>query len=83
MPTYEYRCLKCDHRFEAFQSMLDAVITVCPKCSGEVKRLIGSGGGIIFKGSGFFATDYRKKPSTEKTPCGSEGSCSECPVDKS
>lgn len=58
MPTYEYECAGCNHRFERFQSMSDAPLKTCPKCGANVKRLIGSGGGIIFKGSGFYATDY-------------------------
>ena len=60
MPTYEYECEKCGHAFEAFQSMTDKPIRVCPKCKGrKVRRLIGTGAAIIFKGSGFYQTDYR------------------------
>jgi putative FmdB family regulatory protein len=67
MPTYEYRCEKCQQTFEAFQSMKDAAYSVCPKelCrestwgEGKVKRLLGTGAGLIFKGSGFYITDYR------------------------
>ena len=61
MPTYDYECQKCGNRFEVFQSMNDAKLTDCPAdaCDGEVKRLLGTGGGIIFKGSGFYQTDYR------------------------
>jgi putative FmdB family regulatory protein len=67
MPTYEYRCEKCGQTFEAFQSMKDAAYKVCPKefCrqpewgQGPVKRLLGTGAGLIFKGSGFYITDYR------------------------
>ncbi len=62
MPTYEYECLHCGHTFEVFQKMTDKALNKCPKCNKKVKRLIGSGSGIIFKGSGFYATDYRKKP---------------------
>ena len=69
MPTYEYHCEKCDRNFEAFQSMRDKPFTQCPKdlCRlskwghGKVKRLLGTGAGIIFKGSGFYITDYRSK----------------------
>ena len=69
MPTYEYHCQKCDKNFEAFQSMRDKAFTECPKefCRlpkwghGKVKRLLGTGAGIIFKGSGFYITDYRSK----------------------
>ncbi len=60
MPTYEYECQKCDHRFELFQSIKDAPRRTCPKCRGRVKRLLGTGAGVIFKGSGFYVTDYRK-----------------------
>ena len=66
MPTYEYECQKCGHRFEEFQSMKDAALTVCPKCGGELKRLIGTGAGFIFKGSGFYITDYRSPGYSEK-----------------
>ncbi len=62
MPTYEYKCLKCNYVFEEFQKMTDAPLTKCPKCNGKVKRLIGAGLAPIFKGSGFYETDY-KKPS--------------------
>lgn len=61
MPTYEYECTQCGYNFEAFQKMTDPPLESCPKCSKKVRRLIGSGAGIIFKGSGFYATDYRKK----------------------
>lgn len=60
MPTYEYECQKCHHRFELFQSIKDAPKKICPKCRGRVKRLMGTGAGLIFKGSGFYSTDYRK-----------------------
>ena len=61
MPNYDYECQKCGKRFEVFQSMNDAKLTDCPAeaCDGGVKRLLGTGGGIIFKGSGFYQTDYR------------------------
>ena len=61
MPTYEYECTKCGHVFERFQSMLDEPVKRCPKCRCKVRKLIGSGAGIIFKGSGFYQTDYRSK----------------------
>lgn len=63
MPTYEYRCRGCRHGFEQFQRMSDAPIRVCPSCGEEhVERLISAGGGIVFKGPGFYATDYRQAP---------------------
>jgi putative FmdB family regulatory protein len=60
MPTYDYECTKCGHTYEAFQQMTAAKLTKCPKCGGKVKRLIGAGSGIIFKGTGFYQTDYKK-----------------------
>ena len=59
MPTYEYMCVNCG-RFEEFQSIKAAPLDACPKCGGLVTRLISAGGGMIFKGSGFYETDYRK-----------------------
>ncbi len=67
MPTYQYECSSCDHSFEVMQSMSENRLKKCPKC-GKLKlnRLIGSGSGIIFKGSGFYETDYKRKaPSTD------------------
>ncbi len=61
MPTYEYKCLACDNRFERFQGITAPPIEECPECHGKVKRLIGSGAGLIFKGSGFYITDYRSE----------------------
>ena len=60
MPTYEYECKKCG-RFERFQRITDEKLKRCPTCKGSVKRLLGSGAGIIFKGSGFYQTDYRSE----------------------
>ena len=62
MPTYEYACDACGHRFEAFQSIMAKPIVKCPQCGKrKVKRLISGGAGFIFKGSGFYATDYRSE----------------------
>jgi putative FmdB family regulatory protein len=61
MPTYEYRCKRCSYEFEAFQSILSEPIENCPRCKGKVERLISGGSGIIFKGTGFYETDYKKK----------------------
>ncbi|MBI4368235.1 MAG: zinc ribbon domain-containing protein [Candidatus Omnitrophica bacterium] len=71
MPTYEYQCDACSHQFEQFQSITAEAIKICPVCQGSVRRLIGKGGGIIFKGTGFYQTDYRstsyqKKAEAEK-----------------
>ncbi|MFO7768271.1 MAG: FmdB family zinc ribbon protein [bacterium] len=65
MPTYEYECLVNGHRFEEFQSMTEDPIETCPVCGGEVRRLISAGAGILFKGQGFYQTDYRS-PSYQK-----------------
>jgi putative FmdB family regulatory protein len=65
MPTYEYECPHCGHRFEALQKITAKPLDKCPKCNKKVKKLISTGVGIIFKGSGFYATDYRKKTKTE------------------
>lgn len=60
MPTYDYRCNECRHEFEHFQSMKDKPLKKCPECGkNALERLIGLGGGVIFKGSGFYETDYR------------------------
>jgi putative FmdB family regulatory protein len=59
MPTYEYQCTKCGHRFEQMQSIKDQPLKACPVCSGLLERLFGSGAGLIFKGAGFYATEYR------------------------
>jgi putative FmdB family regulatory protein len=60
MPTYDYRCQACDHEFEKFQPITASPIRKCPVCGErKVKRLIGTGAGILFKGSGFYQTDYR------------------------
>jgi len=88
MPTYEYVCSKCGHEFEKFQSIADKPLSVCPEdlCGlkkwgrGKVKKKIGAGAGLIFKGSGFYITDYRsekykeaaKKESTASTPAAGE-----------
>ncbi len=79
MPTYEYKCEKCGHQFEVFQSMKDDRLTDCPQeaCEGPIRRLIGTGAGIIFKGSGFYETDYRsdsyKKAAKADSTAGSSG----------
>ena len=62
MPTYEYECTNCEHTLDAFQSMTADRLVTCPECQTDsLKRLIGTGAGIIFKGSGFYETDYKRK----------------------
>lgn len=62
MPTYEYVCKDCGYEFEEFQSITAEPIKICPKCGGEhVVRKISAGGGLVFKGSGFYITDYKHK----------------------
>jgi putative FmdB family regulatory protein len=72
MPNYDYRCLECGYNFEEFQKMTDEPLTKCPKCKGHVKRLIGAGLGPIFKGSGFYQTDYKNKSSKPSSPVSSK-----------
>jgi len=68
MPTYEYECTQCKHHFEEFQKITEKPLNKCPKCGGDLRRLISGGTGLIFKGSGFYITDYKKKnlPKEEK-----------------
>ena len=96
MPTYQYECDKCGHQFEVFQSMKDAALTTCPKdkCAkarwgrGKVTRQLGTGAGLIFKGSGFYITDYRsegykaaaKKDSDAKPAAGTSTSSASTPA---
>lgn len=73
MPTYDYECDACQHKFEIFQNMSDELLTKCPKCKKKkLRRLFGAGAAIMFKGSGFYQTDYRsesykKSAAAEKT----------------
>ncbi len=84
MPTYEYVCQKCGHRFDLFQSISAEPLTVCPKeaCAqkqwgkGKVKRAISGGAGLIFKGSGFYITDYRSEKYKEAAKKESAGATS-------
>ncbi|MGL4398564.1 MAG: FmdB family zinc ribbon protein [Luteolibacter sp.] len=80
MPNYDYECQKCAKRFEVFQSMNEAKLTDCPEpgCDGQVKRLLGTGGGIIFKGAGFYQTDYRS--SSYQAGAKAEGAASAPPA---
>ncbi len=83
MPNYDYECAGCGHRFELFQNITAHTVAECPKCAASAKRLIGSGAGIIFKGSGFYETDYKKKEKKEDKPpvCPSaDKGCAGCPA---
>ncbi|MDT7783188.1 MAG: hypothetical protein QOF58_1607 [Pseudonocardiales bacterium] len=76
MPTYQYACTACEHRFEAVQSFSDASLTECPECSGKLRKLFGAVG-VVFKGSGFYRTDSRsssKSTSSATTPAASTSS---------
>jgi len=68
MPTYEYVCTACGHEFEAFQRISAEPLTTCPACGGRVQRKISGGAGLIFKGSGFYQTDYKKTPAASENP---------------
>lgn len=79
MPTYDYVCNSCDHRFELFQSITASPKKKCPECGRRaLRRLIGPGAAIVFKGSGFYQTDYRsesyKKAASAETKTGADGS---------
>jgi putative FmdB family regulatory protein len=67
MPTYEFKCVKCGHLFERLLSISDNSKQKCPVCGKNTQRQISSGAGLIFKGSGFYVNDYRKKGRPEKT----------------
>ncbi|MCD4774653.1 MAG: zinc ribbon domain-containing protein [Candidatus Aegiribacteria sp.] len=75
MPTYEYKCSNCGHRFEEFHNMNDTAERKCPECGNRVERMIGTGSGIIFKGAGFHANDYAKPKSGDKSGSCPSGSC--------
>ena len=74
MPTYDYRCLACEVQFEKFQGINEPHLEECPECNGKVKRLIGAGAGLIFKGSGFYITDYRSEGYKESAKKDENGS---------
>lgn len=88
MPTYEYHCKKCDKNFEVFQSMKDDAFKTCPEAQcqvtpwghGEVKRLLGTGAGLIFKGSGFYITDYRSEGYKQAAKSDTGGGSSSSPA---
>lgn len=63
MPTYEYQCAVCRYKVDYFQSMKEPAKTVCPRCKGKLNRMVTKGAGLIFKGSGFYETDYKRRDS--------------------
>ena len=82
MPTYEYECRNCHHKFELYQSITAKSITRCPKCKkAKVRRLIGCGAGIIFKGSGFYQTDYRSEHYKKQSAADKPGAQTSKPAD--
>jgi putative FmdB family regulatory protein len=86
MPIYEYGCKHCGHTFEVSQSMKDDPLRICPQCGKEIRRLITSGMGLIFKGSGFYATDNSKtkgKDAPAADPKPAESACASCPAAES
>ena len=81
MPTYQYECADCGHEFEKLQSMTDPKLKKCPKCGqSSLHRLIGTGSGIIFKGTGFYETDYKKKSEPSPAPSSSTDSPKQQPA---
>ncbi len=88
MPTYEYKCRDCGEKFDEFQKITDSPLTKCPFCGGPVDRLISGGSGVMFKGSGFYITDYRsdsykKAAEKDRSSSFSSGSSSSSSSDKS
>ncbi|MFH1395183.1 MAG: FmdB family zinc ribbon protein [Candidatus Omnitrophota bacterium] len=77
MPTYDYECTSCKTQFEVFQNITDESLRNCPKCDAAAKRLISTGAGIIFKGKGFYQTDY-KDSAKQPAPCGKSEKCAGC-----
>ncbi len=81
MPTYDYKCKKCEHIFETFHGMSEEPAVECPSCGGAMKRLIGGGLGVIFKGSGFYVTDNKTASKSSTAPVGN-GTDSPAPKEK-
>lgn len=77
MPTYDYECERCGERFEVFHGMMDVTLRTCPKCGSSARRLIGSGAGLLLKGSGFYGNGYPKGTGTVRpgAACGRETPC--------
>ena len=82
MPTYEYQCSACGHHLELFQQMSDEPLKKCPQCGAAIKRLIGTGSGVIFKGSGFHCNDYQTNAAAcnrSQPCCGRDNPCDKSP----
>lgn len=82
MPTYDYECTQCKHKFHLIQSITSKPAARCPKCRSKSERLISGGAGIIFKGSGFYVTDYKRKDEKRKKEEKKEIKKSETKTDK-
>lgn len=78
MPTYKYECQSCGHDFEKFQSITADSIKICPECGKEVRKIITAGGGVIFKGTGFYQTDYKACPAKSDSSSGNNKDSSDC-----
>jgi putative FmdB family regulatory protein len=84
MPTYEYLCEACDHKFELFQSIKDEPVKKCPECGKKkVRRLFGTGAAVMFKGSGFYTTDYRSESYKKSAAADSKSTSSSSSESKS
>jgi len=85
MPTYEYECQECGQRFEKYQNIKDEPINTCPECGGSVRRLLGAGAAVIFRGTGFYSTDYKRSGTRcgrERPCCGRDTPCDSPPCDE-
>ena len=80
MPTYDYRCRECNHEFEEYQPITADALVICPKCGRHcLRRVFGAGGGLIFKGTGFYLTDYKKNGTSPANSTGAKDKKSETP----
>jgi putative FmdB family regulatory protein len=82
MPTYQYACTDCGHAFEQFQSFSDDALTVCPECTGKLRKLFNAVG-VVFKGSGFYRTDSRDKKASTETPASTPAAATSSSSDSS
>jgi putative FmdB family regulatory protein len=78
MPTYQYRCNSCGHDFEKFHKITLNTTPKCPRCGKKAERVISGGAGLVFKGSGFYITDYKRAGSNKKEAGEGEGTSSQC-----